>query len=105
MQTKVDTKRNTNVILCVDDEVIGLEVRKALLESRGYRVLTAENGPDALVLFSAESLNLGIRDYRTPNGDTVGRLFRRLEYRSTAAWASLISSHRLGFAIVEFGER
>ena len=102
---KATSKQNSKIILCVDDEVVRLGVRKMLLESRGYRVLMAENGTDALVLFSAESLNLGIRDYRTPNGDTVGRLFRRLEYRSTAAWASLISSHRLGFAIVEFGER
>jgi hypothetical protein len=29
----------------------------------------------------------------------------RLDYRSTDAWASLISSHRFGFAIVEFDER
>ena len=27
-----------------------------------------------------------------------------LEYKSAAGWANLISSHGLGFAIVEFGE-
>jgi CheY-like chemotaxis protein len=80
MQTKVDTKRNTNVILCVDDEVIGLEVRKALLESRGYRVLKAENGPDALVLFSLEAMDLIVLDYRMPgmNGDVVASRMKEL---------------------------
>jgi len=68
------------VILCVDDEAIGLSVRKMLLESRGYRVLTAESGPDALVLFSSEDLDLVILDYLMPgmNGDVVARKMKDL---------------------------
>ena len=38
-------------VLCVDDEKIGLRVRKIMLESRGYQVLTANNGPEGLKVF------------------------------------------------------
>lgn len=77
---KHGSKQNTKIILCVDDEAVGLGVRKMLLESRAYRVLTAENGPDALVLFSSERLDLVVLDYRMPgmNGDTVARRMKEL---------------------------
>lgn len=67
-------------ILCVDDEAIGLSVRKMLLESRGYRVFTAESGADALVLFSSEDLDLVVLDYLMPgmNGDAVARKMKDL---------------------------
>ena len=35
-------------VLCVDDEKIGLRVRRIMLESRGFLVLTANNGPEGL---------------------------------------------------------
>ena len=35
-------------VLCVDDEKIGLRVRKIMLESRGFRVLTASDGAEGL---------------------------------------------------------
>src|SRR5262249_6137646 len=38
-------------VLCVDDEAIGLRVRKIMLESHGFTVLTANNGQQALALF------------------------------------------------------
>ena len=60
---------NGKVILCVDDEVTGLSVRKLILESQGYRVFTAENGPDALALFSSETIHLVILDYAMPGMD------------------------------------
>ncbi len=44
----------SKTILCVDDEESGLFLRKLLLESAGFSVLTASNGKDGLafVLFS-----------------------------------------------------
>ncbi len=74
------TNSNGKVILCVDDETLGLSVRKMLLESRGYRVLTAENGPDALVLFCTDDLDLVILDYSMPgmNGDVVAQKMKDL---------------------------
>jgi CheY-like chemotaxis protein len=76
----VSAKSNGRVILCVDDETTGLSVRKTLLESQGYRVLTAENGPDALVLFSSEDPELVILDYSMPgmNGDIVAERMKEL---------------------------
>lgn len=57
---------NGRVILCVDDEVTGLSVRKMILESQGYRVFTAENGPDALAQFTAHDIHLVVLDYSMP---------------------------------------
>jgi CheY-like chemotaxis protein len=76
----MDTNSNGNVILCVDDEVMGLSVRKALLESQGYQVLTAENGADALVLFSTEIVDLVVLDYSMPGmtGDVVAERMKEL---------------------------
>lgn len=71
---------NGSVILCVDDEGTGLLVRKMMLESQGYRVFTAENGPDGLAIFSAEPIDLVILDYKMPgmNGDVVAKSMKRL---------------------------
>lgn len=69
------------VVLCVDDEVVGLFIRKLLLESDGHRVFTAENGSQALQLFSSERIDLVILDYMMPgmNGDVVARQMKRLK--------------------------
>jgi CheY-like chemotaxis protein len=69
------------VVLCVDDEAVGLAVRKQVLEARGYRVLTAENGPDALEIFSAEPVHLVILDYKMPgmNGNVVAERMKQLK--------------------------
>ena len=76
----VRAKSIGKAILCVDDDGIGLDIRKMLLESRGYRVFTAENGPDALVLLSSETIDLVILDYLMPgmNGDAVAAKIRDL---------------------------
>jgi len=55
-------KLNSNLVLCVDDEVIGLQVRKILLERAGYRVLTAADGPSGLEIFSAEPVEAVVLD-------------------------------------------
>ena len=69
------------VVLCVDDETIGLAVRKQVLEARGYHVFTAENGPKALEIFSSKPLDLVILDYKMPemNGDIVADKMKRLK--------------------------
>jgi len=72
--------KNHKVILCVDDEAAGLSVRKAVLESQGYRVLIANNGRDALAIFSAEAVDLVILDYAMPemDGQVVAERMKRL---------------------------
>lgn len=66
-------------VLCVDDERIGLRVRKIMLESRGYAVLTASNGSDGLKLFEENPVDLVILDYFMPglNGGDVASEMRR----------------------------
>jgi CheY-like chemotaxis protein len=59
-------KQNSNLVLCVDDEVVGLKIRKILLERAGYRVLTAPDGPLGLEIFSAEPVEVVVLDYSMP---------------------------------------
>jgi CheY-like chemotaxis protein len=59
-------KPGFNLVLCVDDEEIGLRVRKILLERSGYRVLTASDGPSALALFGSEPVEVVVLDYSMP---------------------------------------
>ncbi len=56
-------KDKSNLVLCVDDELVGLQVRKILLERAGYRVLTAPDGPSGLAIFSAEPVEAVVLDY------------------------------------------
>jgi CheY-like chemotaxis protein len=58
-----------SVILCVDDEPSGLLMRRLLLESQGYRVLTAESGADGVAILSAEAVDLVLLDYMMPGAD------------------------------------
>src|SRR5271168_3537880 len=70
-------KQHSNLVLCVDDERIGLEVRKILLERSGYRVLTASDGPAGLEIFSAEPVEAVVLDYSMPGmhgGEVAARM-------------------------------
>ena len=61
------------VILCVDDEWNGLEGRRMLFEGRGYNVLVAAGGEEALQLFASHPTDLVLLDYHMPkaNGDVI----------------------------------
>lgn len=80
-QSNTQARSQGEFILCVDDETTGLSVRKMTLESQGYRVLTAENGPDGLAIFSAEPIDLVVLDYKMPgmNGDVVADRMKQLK--------------------------
>lgn len=67
-------------ILCVDDEPVGLTVRKLLLEHRGYSVETASNGVSAIDIFKIRPFDLVLLDYYMPsmNGAEVARVMRRI---------------------------
>lgn len=56
-------------ILCIDDEALGLQIRKAVLERAGYQVLTAVNGPAGLGLFRERSVDGVVLDYYMPEMD------------------------------------
>jgi CheY-like chemotaxis protein len=53
-------------LLCIDDERNVLSVRKMLLETVGYRVLSAQSGPQGLEILTHEHVHTVIVDYRMP---------------------------------------
>jgi two-component system, cell cycle sensor histidine kinase and response regulator CckA len=71
---------NGEVILLVDDEEAILRVTKMTLESKGYRVLLAHDGPEALAVFAREmnSINAVLTDIALPFMDGV-TLIRALQ--------------------------
>ena len=71
--------QESHLVLCVDDELIGLKVRKILLERAGYRVLTAPDGSAGLKLFSDEPIEAVVLDYSMPgmNGGEVAMKMRQ----------------------------
>lgn len=70
-----------SLILCVDDERSGLLMRRLLLESQGYRVLTAESGAEGIGLLSAEDVDLVLLDYMMPgiDGGAVAEAMKKLK--------------------------
>jgi CheY-like chemotaxis protein len=68
------------MILCIDDEPTGLKVRKMLLQTVGYEVLTASSGLEGLKLFAANPIRAVIVDYSMPgmNGGEVAAEIKRL---------------------------
>ena len=71
------------VVLCIDDEPMGLALRKMLLESAGYHALTAHDGASGLALFASREVSAVVLDYNMPgmNGDAVARRMRQLKPR------------------------
>lgn len=67
------------MVLCVDDEAIGLRVRKIMLESRGFHVLTANDGQQGIEVFESNPVDLVVLDYYMPglNGGEVAAEMRR----------------------------
>jgi CheY-like chemotaxis protein len=75
--------QNSHLILCVDDELVGLRVRKILLERAGYRVLTAMDGTTGLTLFENEPIEAVVLDYSMPgmHGGEVASRMRQIKPR------------------------
>lgn len=64
-------------VLCVDDERVGLHVRKLLLERSGYKVLTANDGPSGLKAFEQNPVDAVVLDYAMPGmhgGEVAARM-------------------------------
>lgn len=61
--------RPKKTILCVDDNEQALSIRKVMLETRGYRVLTCTNGLHALETFHKGGVDLLLSDLIMPGLD------------------------------------
>lgn len=71
------------MILCIDDEELGLRVRTIVLERAGYQVATALDGVAGLDAFANQPVDLVVLDYFMPemNGGQVAVEMRRLRPR------------------------
>jgi len=79
------------LILCVDDEENQLAVRKLVLESKGYAVLTAPSGQQALALLAQHSVDLVLSDHLMP-GLTGAELARQIKAQKPELPVILISA-------------
>jgi CheY-like chemotaxis protein len=68
-----------NTILCIDDDVLLLALRKALLESSDFKVFTADNGPAGIEIVDREMIDMVIVDYHMPgmDGGAVAKELRK----------------------------
>jgi two-component system, OmpR family, response regulator CpxR len=82
--------RPKKTILCVDDNEQALSVRKFLLETRGYRVLTAVGSEKALEIFREGGIDLVLSDLIMPYMDG-NELIRRMKELAPEVPAILIS--------------
>src|SRR5580658_6966723 len=74
-------ENKTHLVLCVDDEVVGLRVRRILLERAGYEVLTASDGSSGIELFATHPVEAVILDYSMPgmHGGEVAKKMRQVK--------------------------
>ncbi|HUX28336.1 MAG TPA: response regulator [Terracidiphilus sp.] len=72
--------RPKKVILCVDDSEQDLSVLKFMLETNGYRVLSATNGQEALGIFADCLVDLVLADFSMPqmNGGQLVSLLKQI---------------------------
>jgi CheY-like chemotaxis protein len=73
--------RNFPLVLCIDDEVVGLKVRKMVLERAGYQVLTATDGVSGISVFENEPVDVVVLDYSMPgmHGGEVASRMRQIK--------------------------
>jgi CheY-like chemotaxis protein len=74
-------QQESHLVLCVDDEQVGLQVRKILLERAGYRVLTALDGSAGLEVFAQQPVHAVVLDYSMPgmHGGEVAARMRQIK--------------------------
>ncbi|HEX3353758.1 MAG TPA: response regulator [Terriglobales bacterium] len=77
-------------ILCVDDNEQSLSIRKVMLETRGYRVITCNNGQEALERFKKGGVDLVLTDLVMPGVDG-GKLIDAIKALSPETPAILFS--------------
>ena len=69
----------SKVVLCIDDEAPALNLRKLVLESCGFTVLTALSGEEGLAILESRPVDAAVVDYSMPgmHGGVVAAEIRR----------------------------
>ncbi len=83
-------------ILCVDDNEQSLSIRKVMLETRGYRVVTCTNSEEALRIFHEGGIDLILSDLVMPGLDGA-ELIARIKKVSPTTPAILFSGTVKGY--------
>ena len=86
--------RDEETVLCVEDEPSQLQMRRMLLESAGFRVVTAPSAMSALSVFQSEQVDAVVLDYwlSGTNGTAVAEEIKRLSPRTPIIMLSGYSS-------------
>jgi CheY-like chemotaxis protein len=74
-------RSSAELVLCIDDEMIGLKVRRILLERAGYTVMSALEGTEGIEIFTREPVTAVVLDYAMPgmNGAQVAARMREIK--------------------------
>lgn len=77
----VSHSATNSLVLCIDDELIGLKVRRILLERAGYQVVSALEGTEGIDIFAREPVAAVVLDYAMPgmNGAEVASKMREIK--------------------------
>jgi DNA-binding NtrC family response regulator len=86
------TQHRQHVVLCADDEPQIRRLIADVLGSRGFQVLTAEDGREALSRFEADRPDLVLLDLRMPHVDGL-QVLSRIKTQNPALPVVLISGH------------
>jgi len=78
--------RPKKIILCVDDSEHSNSLRKFMLETRGYRVLIAHSGKEAMEMFRENAIDLVLSDLMMPdmNGAELVRQLKEISPETPA---------------------
>jgi two-component system response regulator CpxR len=90
VETSGTPMKPKRTILCVDDNEQSLSIRKVLLETRGYRVVTCQNGDEALARFKRGGIDLILADLIMPGLDGA-KLIEEIKSLSPRTPAILLS--------------
>src|SRR5258708_39497841 len=74
-------KPASNLVLCVEDEKVGLQIGRFRWERAGSRVLPAPDGRSGLPIFTAEPVQAVVLDYSMPgmHGGEVAVRMRQIK--------------------------
>lgn len=83
-------------VLCIDDDQSILVVRKFLVESCGFKALTATSGEQGLRIFNSHSIDAVVIDYMMPeiDGGIVSAAIKRTHPRTPVIMMSAYPSAR-----------
>jgi two-component system, OmpR family, response regulator CpxR len=80
MKELVVSMRPKKIILCVNENEQELSVLKFMLATNGYRVVSANNGQEAIGIFADTPVDLVLSDFSMPqmNGDQMVRRLKQI---------------------------